>query len=144
MMSMCGKRAESRRIYGQGHDQGKQASVCLEIGANAWEQYRKFSSSRIVDDSFGHIECLEMGIMMIARGEFLDDLGVFLDDRRNGCPREVDLFADIWRFCKGEMDVVVVATGDEGARCARRPWRYTGNDIVDDRAPILFSEQRCT
>ncbi len=96
-MSMTRKRAEARRIYGQGNDQGKQAPVCLEIRANARQEYRKFSCAGIVYDSFGHIERLETGVMKIARRELLDDVGVFLDDRCNGCPREVEVFVRVFR-----------------------------------------------
>jgi hypothetical protein len=143
MVPMCWKRAETRRIYGQRNDQGKQAPVCLEMRTNAWEQHGKLSRARIMDDSFGHIECLEMGVVMIASREFLDDVGVFLDYRRNGCQREVYMFVCGWCACKGKVDMMVIATCDEGARLASRPGRHTGDDIVNDCAPILFSEQRC-
>ena len=142
---MCRKRTEPRRVDGQGNDKRKQASVCLEIRANTWEQYGKFSSAGIMDDSFGHIERFEMSIVMIASGEFLDDVGVFLDHWRNGRVREVNVFVVVFRsICKREMEVVVIATGNECARRTRRPGGYTGNDIVNDRTPILFSEQRGT
>lgn len=118
MMSVCRKRAESRSIHGQGNDQRKQASVCLEIRANVGQKYRKFSSTRIMYDSFGHVESLEMGILKIATRELLDDIGVFLNDWRNGRAHDVDVFVCVWGAGKDEVDVNIVATRDEHARLA--------------------------
>jgi hypothetical protein len=115
MKSVSGIRTETRRIYGQGNDQRKQAPICLEIRANAWQEHRKFSSACIVDDSFGHIECLEMGVMKTGPGNFLDDVGIFVDDRSNGCKREIYVFVRVWIACEGEADIVVIATCDQRA-----------------------------